>query len=97
MPTVIRTFEQKRKLVSARRRLFEGAQRLLAQQRRVRALKACGHPAAAQAQHLLTIFADSQLAIYAAQSTLEQRRSGWGQPFLGRVTAAQLPKPARRR
>ena len=68
MPTVVWTLEQKR----ARRRLFEGAERLLAQQKRVFTLKARGHPID-DARQLLAIFADSQLAIYAAQSARRSR------------------------
>ena len=61
MATVVRTLEQKR----AHPRLFQCGQRLLAQQKRVSALSACGYPVA-QAQRMLAIFADSQLLIYAA-------------------------------
>jgi hypothetical protein len=64
---VVWTFEQERKVANARRRLFEGSQRLLAQEKRVFALSARGRPAA-DARHLLATFADSQIAIYAAQS-----------------------------
>ena len=68
MPTVVWTLEQKR----ARRRLFEGAARILAQQKRVFSLKARGHPTD-EARDLLAIFADSQLAMYAAQSACRSR------------------------
>jgi hypothetical protein len=63
MSAVVLNLEQKR----ARRRLFECGQRLLTQQKRVFALRAHGHPVA-HAEHTLAVFADSQLAIYAAQS-----------------------------
>ena len=73
MSNVVWTFEQKHKLARTRRRLSEGGRLLLAQQKRVFMLRARGHPAAA-AQRLLDIFADSQLAMYAAHSARQGRR-----------------------
>lgn len=74
MPGVVWTFERYRLLAEMRRRVFDGGQRLAAQQGRLRKLRAAGYNTTVAAS-LLDTFEDSQLALIArltSQETLKR-------------------------
>ena len=64
MAVVVPLCGRSARLCHARRCVFEGAQRLAAQQRRLRRLRAAGYDASV-AESLLDTFEDSQLALIA--------------------------------
>lgn len=73
MPSVIWNLDQKRNLARTRRLLSDGAKRLIAQQKRISTLRARRYDTG-DAEHLLDILEDSQLAMYAH---LLRRESGF--------------------
>lgn len=72
MSIVIWTLEQKRNVARARRLLAEGAARVIAQQKRIKRLRAGGHDTG-DAERLLDTFEDAQLAMYAQLAHREMR------------------------
>lgn len=64
MSVLIWTLEHKRNVARARRLLAEGAARLIAQQKRIKRLRAGGHYTG-DARRLLDALEDTQLAVYA--------------------------------
>ena len=73
MAVVVPLWGRPARLGHARRCVFEGAQRLAAQQRRLRRLRAAGYDASV-AESLLDTFEDSQLAFIARLALQEADR-----------------------
>jgi hypothetical protein len=73
MPAVVRSLERHRLLAEMRRRVFDGAQRLAAQQGRLRKLRAAGYNTTVAAR-LLDTFEDSQLALIARLAAQETKK-----------------------
>jgi hypothetical protein len=73
MPVVVMLWSRPARLARARRCVFEGAQRVAAQQERLKRLRAGGYDASVAAS-LLDTFEDSQLAFIARLASQEADR-----------------------
>jgi hypothetical protein len=73
MPVVVTLWSRPARLARFRRQVFQGAQRVAAQQQRLRRLRAGGYDASVAAR-LLDTFEDSQLALIARLSSQEADR-----------------------